>query len=156
MADSRIDEETGRYLPLLYPEEMPYWEAARAHRLVLQQCDDCAKVRFPIGGICPACLSGAFTWRPMSGKGVVHNYVVYHKPWSDYLKTRVPYAVVQVELEEGPRLTTNLLGLPASAVRIGIEVEVAFEDVNDTITLVQFTPRASGADAPTHTEEDQP
>lgn len=141
MADTRIDEKTGRYLPVIYPEEMPYWEAARAHKLVLQQCDSCGKVRFPIGGICPACLSGEFTWTPMSGRGVVHNYVVYHKPWSDYLKTKVPYAVVQVELEEGPRLTTNLLGLPADQVRIGLEVDVAFEDVTDTITLVQFAPR---------------
>lgn len=144
MADTKIDEQTGRYLPVIYPEEVPYWDAAREHKLVLQQCDSCDKVRFPIGGICPSCLSDAFTWKTMSGRGVVHNYVVYHKPWSDYLKTKVPYAVVQVEIEEGPRLTTNLLGIPADQVRIGLEVEAAFEKVNDTITLVQFAPRTDG------------
>lgn len=141
MADARIDAATGRYLPIIYPEEKPYWEAAKARSLVLQRCDDCSKVRFPIGGICPHCLSDRYTWAPMSGRGVVHNYVVYHKPWTDYLKTRVPYAVVQVQLEEGPRLTTNLLDVPVDAVRIGIEVEVAFEAITDEITLIQFAPR---------------
>ncbi|HTN60066.1 MAG TPA: OB-fold domain-containing protein [Devosia sp.] len=145
MADARIDEATGRYLPIIYPEEVPFWEAAKARKLILQQCSACAKVRYPVGPICPQCLSDQFSWATMSGRGVVHNYVVYHKPWNDFLKTRVPYAVVQVQLEEGPRLTTNLLGVPASEVRIGIEVCVAFEDITDAITLVQFAPRQPGA-----------
>lgn len=141
MADPRVDSVTGRYLPVLYEIERPYWEAAKQHRLVLQQCGACGKVRFPIGPICPRCLSDEVEWTPMRGRGHVQSFVIYHKPWTDYYKAKVPYAVVQVELEEGPRLTTNLLGVPPAEVRIGMEVDVAFEDVTDDITLVQFAAR---------------
>lgn len=139
MADPRVDEKTGRYLPIIHNIEKPYWEAAREHRLVLQKCTHCGHVRYPIGPLCPECLSTEASWQEMSGEGKVHNYVVYHKGWTDYLKTKTPYAVVQVELAEGPRLTTNILGVQAPDVRIGMPVEVAFEDVTDTITLVQFS-----------------
>ena len=108
----RIDETSGRYLPVIYPEELPYWEALRERTLMLQRCKACAKAWFPIGPACPHCLSLEFDWSTMSGRGVIHNFVIYHKAWTPWLQARVPYAVVQVELEEGPRLTTNLLDVP--------------------------------------------
>jgi uncharacterized protein len=135
------DEASGRYLPIQYPEEKPFWEAAKRHQLVLQRCDDCKKVLYPIGPTCPHCRSNRFTWQPMSGRGTVHNFVIYHKPWVPYYKDKVPYALVQVEIEEGPRLTTNLLGVPVSDVRIGIEVEATWEDLTDDVTRLQFKPR---------------
>jgi len=76
----------------------------------------------------------------MTGKGLLHNYVVYHKAWAPWLEKRVPYAVVQVELEEGPRLTTNLLECPIDKIKIGMPVEAIFEDISDEITLLQFRP----------------
>jgi uncharacterized OB-fold protein len=131
---------SGRYLPILYPEEMPYWQAAKHHKLVLQRCDGCGKVRFPIGPTCPFCQSNMFTWTTMSGRGVVHNYVIYHKAWIPYYRDKVPYALVQVEIEEGPRLTTNLWDVPVDQIKIGMEVEASWEDVTDEITLLQFRP----------------
>ncbi len=132
------DEKTGRYLPTLYPEEMPYWQAAKRHELMLQRCDSCHKVWYPVGPTCPFCLSKTFTWAQMSGKGVVHNFVIYHKPWIPYYNDKVPYAVVQVEIEEGPRLTTNLLGVPVREVKIGLPVEAVWEDVTEDVSLLQF------------------
>ena len=79
-----------------------------------------------------------FEWKQMSGRGKIHNYVIYHKAWTPWFQKRVPYAVVQVELEEGPRLTTNLLDCPVGEVKIGMPVEVAYEDIPGDITLVQF------------------
>ena len=108
---------------------------------MLQKCSDCGKVWYPIGPACPACFSMKFEWREMSGRGVVHNYVIYHKAWTAWFDKRVPYAVVQVELEEGPRLTTNLLDCAVSDVKIGMPVEVTYEDITEEITLVQFKPR---------------
>jgi uncharacterized OB-fold protein len=134
------DEKTGRYLPIQYPEEQPYWEAAKQHRLVLQRCDGCGKVWFPVGPTCPFCQSNKFTWTQMSGRGRVHNYVIYHKPWVPYYKDKVPYALVQVQIEEGPRLTTNLLNVPVDQVKIGMLVQAAWEDLTDDVTLLQFTP----------------
>ena len=141
MPYEQVDEKTGRFMPILYPEEAPYWEAARRHELRLQKCRQCGKVWFPIGPVCPFCLSKDFEWALMSGRGVVSNCVVFHKAWAPWLESRVPYAVVQVELEEGPRLTTNLLGIKPSEIQIGQPVEVVFEDISDTeVTLVQFRP----------------
>jgi uncharacterized protein len=134
----RIDEKTGRYLPMIYPEEIPFWEGLKARKLLLQRCNACSKVWFPIGPMCPKCLSMEFTWVPMSGRGVVHNFVVYHKAWMPYLQQKVPYAVVQVELEEGPRMTTNMMDTPLEDIKIGMQVEALYEDVTDEITLLQF------------------
>ena len=136
----RIEEATGRYLPIIYPEELPYWEALKKRRLELQRCKSCAKVWFPIGPACPHCLGLEFDWSRMSGRGLIHNFVVYHKAWTPWLEKRVPYAVIQVELDEGPRLTTNLLNCPVDKISIGMRVEAAFEDVTDEITLLQFQP----------------
>ena len=134
------DDGTGRYLPFIYPEELPFWEAVRARQIKLQRCSACGKAWYPVGPACPFCFSTRFEWSVMSGRGVLHNYVVYHKAWTPWFEKRVPYAVVQVELEEGPRLTTNLLDCPLSEIKIGMPVEAAYEDVTDEITLVQFRP----------------
>jgi uncharacterized OB-fold protein len=133
-------DASGRYLPVLHPEEAPYWAAARRHALVLPRCDGCGTVYYPVGPVCPNCLSDRFSWAPMSGRGTVSSFVVYHKAWAPWLKDRVPYVVAQVELAEGPRLTTNLLDIAPADVRIGMDVEVAYETVTEEVTLVQFRP----------------
>ena len=141
-APRRIDEDTGRYLPVIYPEEKPYWDALRERRLVLPRCNACGLAWFPIGPACPHCFAMDFQWSPMAGKGVLHNYVVYHKGFAPWLEKRVPYAVIQVELDEGPRLTTNILDCPLDRIKIGMRVEAAYEDITDDITLLQFRPAA--------------
>lgn len=142
MANDILDKATGRYLPILYPEEKPFWEAAKAHQLKLQCCKDCGKVFFPIGPTCPSCLSSEFEWQTMSGKGVVDNFIIFHKGWTPYLQTKVPYAVVQVKIAEGPRLTTNMFGIAPHNIKIGMAVEATYEDVTNEVTLLQFQPVA--------------
>lgn len=134
----RVDERTGRYLPIIYPEEVPFWEGLKARKLLLQRCGACRKVWFPIGPLCPKCLSTEFTWVQMSGRGVVHNFVVYHKAWIPFFEKKLPYAVVQVELDEGPRLTANMMDTPLEEIKMGMPVEAFYEDVTDEITLLQF------------------
>lgn len=134
----RIDEASGRYLPVIYPEELPYWEGLKARKLMLQRCTECSKVWFPIGPVCPVCLSDAFEWAQMSGRGVVHNFVVYERAWLPWFENKLPYAVVQVQLEEGPRLTANMPDTPLAAIRIGLPVDAVYEDVTAEITLLQF------------------
>lgn len=143
MNSELIDKATGRYLPIQYPEETPFWEAAKRHELVLQRCMDCGKVWYPIGPSCPFCLSSNYEWQKMSGRGVISNVVIFHKGWTPYLQQKTPYAVIQVELEEGPRLTANLVGATATAASIGMPVEAVWEDVNEEVSLVQFRPRSS-------------
>ena len=138
-----IDEATGRYLPYLYPEEMRYWNGLKEHKLVLQRCNSCGKAWFPIGPTCMHCFSFDHDWDVMSGKGVIHNYVVYHKAFAPWLEKHLPYAVAQVELDEGPRLTTNLLGCEIDHIKIGMRVKAAFEDIAEGITLLQFRPEGA-------------
>ena len=138
---SKTIDADGRYLPVIYAEEIPYWEAAKERTLKLQRCNSCGKAWFPIGPTCPHCFSEDFKWDTMKGLGTISGFVVYHKAWTPYFEKKVPYAVVQVKLEEGPRLTTNLLECPLKDVKIGMPVEVCYEDVTDEITLVQFRPR---------------
>jgi uncharacterized OB-fold protein len=133
-------DESGRYLPMIYPEERPYWEAAARHELVLPKCDACSKVYYPVGPVCPNCLSDSFSWVPMSGHGKVSSFVVYHKAWAPWMKSLVPYVVAQVELDEGPRLTTNLLGIELADVSVGLEVRVDFQQLTEEISLPQFRP----------------
>lgn len=138
-----IDEKTGRYLPVIYPEELPFWEAARKRELMLQRCAQCSKSWYPIGPACPHCFSMSWTWDRMSGRGTLHNFVVFHKPWTKWFESRVPYAVVQIQLEEGPRLTTNFLECGIKDIKIGMPVEAVYEAITTDITLVQFRPRAA-------------
>ena len=143
MNSKLIDNATGRYLPIQYPEEAPHWEAAKRHVLKLQRCNGCGKAWYPIGPTCPFCLSADFQWEEMSGRGVISNVVIFHKGWTDYLKKQAPYAVIQVELEEGPRLTCNFVGDLPSAANIGMPVEAVWDDVTEEVSLVQFRARAS-------------
>lgn len=140
MTEPRRIREDGRYLPVRYPEEEPYWAAAAEGRLVMPHCRACGRLFFPVGPVCPKCLSPDLGWREMSGRGTVSSFVVYHKGWSAWLAEHIPYGVVQVELDEGPRLTTGLLGISADSIHIGLPVRATFEQVTDEIALLQFEP----------------
>ena len=132
--------ETDRYLPTIYDDERPYWDGLKEHEIRLQVCNVDGRPWYPIGPVCPRCLSDDWSWQPMAGHGVVTTYVVFHKAWAPWLARRTPYAVVQVELDEGPRLTTNVLNLPVDQVRIGLEVKALYEQVSEDIVLLQFEP----------------
>lgn len=129
-----------RYYPVEYPEEAPYWEGLRRGELRLQVCDHGHGAWFPIGPVCPVCLSEDYTWTTMSGHGYVSTYVVFHKAWAPWLEDRVPYAVAQVQLDEGPRLTTNILDLAPEKVRIGLQVSALYENIGNGQVLLQFAP----------------
>ena len=127
-----------RPLPRITADNRPFWEAARRHQLVLQRCPECARFRYPPAPVCPDCLSEHSEWTPVSGRGRVTTFVVFHKPWFPSFADAIPYNVIQVELEEGPRLTANLVGVPNGEIRIGMDVEVVFDDVTPDTTLPRF------------------
>ncbi len=133
--------------PLPQPDDAsrPYWEAAKRRELVVQRCGACRRLRFPPQPMCDACRSLAVEWAPMSGRGTIFSFVVAHPPVLPAFQERAPFAIVLVELDEDPRLRIvgNLLQVPPAAARIGLPVEVAFEDVSDAITLPQWRPRAT-------------
>jgi uncharacterized OB-fold protein len=140
-----MPEYTGA-IPVPLPETRPYWQAARRHELSLPYCVPCGAFFFYPRAACPTCLSGEIEWRPVGGRGRLHTFtLVYRGPKGFPLD--VPYVLAMVELDEGPRLMTNLVGVEATpeAVRIGMPVEVTFVDVNDEIGLPLFRPVGSGS-----------
>jgi|SRR5690242_19584531 uncharacterized OB-fold protein len=132
--------EYGKPLPHPSPTSRPFWEAARRHELALQQCAGCGKfIHYPRPR-CPECFSDRLEWKKVSGRGTIHSYTVAHfSPAPAF--TEIPFVLAIVELEEGPRITTNIVA-PPDEVRIGMPVLAAFEDVTPECTLVKFKPAA--------------
>lgn len=125
-------------LPHITPDNRPFWEAARRHELCLPRCLECGYVWYPLGPLCPQCLSERCEWQRLTGRGKISSWVVFHKAYFPAFADDIPYPVVQVELEEGPRLTSSLVGVPNDAIKVGMPVEVVFDDVTPEISLPRF------------------
>jgi uncharacterized OB-fold protein len=132
-------------IPLPTPETRPFWEAARRHELCLQRCTACAEYLFYPRAVCPRCLGTDLEWRRVSGRGTLHTFTVVHRGARGF-PLGPPYVLAIVELAEGPRLMTNLVGIAPdpAAFSIGMPVEVVFEDVTDQVTLPRFRPAGAG------------
>jgi uncharacterized OB-fold protein len=127
-------------LPLANEDTQPYWQACRQGELRLQKCADCGHVRFPPSVLCPRCLSDSSSWEKMSGHGRVYSWIVVHRPQHPAFFEDVPYNVVIVELDEGPRLHSRIVGCANEEIAIGMPVEVVFEKKNDDVTMPYFKP----------------
>jgi hypothetical protein len=127
-------------IPVPSSESKPYWEGLRQHQLLIPRCNACRRYWFPPSTNCPHCTSSDFTWTPVSGRGKVFTYVVYHRVYHPGFADQVPYTVALVELEEGPRMISNIVGIPPDQVACEMPVHVIYEDVADNVTLPKFTP----------------
>ncbi|MEI7926091.1 MAG: Zn-ribbon domain-containing OB-fold protein [Chloroflexota bacterium] len=126
--------------PLPVPNEdgAPFWEHLRAGELRIQHCTSCGRLQHPPRVLCPGCGSPDRDWAPMSGRGTVYSFVVTHQAIHPSFEGHLPYVTALVELEEGPRLATNLIDIPPGEVEIGMPVEVELVPVSDEITLPLF------------------
>ncbi len=129
-------------LPRINPDNAPFWEAAQEHRLRLPRCLSCRAWYWPPGPVCPTCFSDRIGWRTVRGRGVVASWTVVHQAWFASFADDIPYAVAQVELAEGPRLTAALVDIAPEAIRVGLPVAVVFDDVTEAVTLPKFRPCA--------------
>ena len=122
--------------PRIGPDSAPFWDGCRKHELRLPFCIDCGKPHLPPGPVCPHCFSRRLEWRKASGRGRISTWVMMHKPWFPAFAAEIPYNVVQVELDEGPRLTANVVG--TSELSVGQRVEVVFDDIDAELTMPRF------------------
>jgi hypothetical protein len=106
--------------------------------LRLQRCADCRAWRHPPRYRCAACGSANAGWELACGRGHVFSWTITHRPVDPAFVP--PYAVVVAELDEGPRLVGNLVGIELSALRLDLPIEVELVAVSDTIGLVTFRP----------------
>jgi uncharacterized OB-fold protein len=118
----------------------PYWEATRDERLVLPWCTDCERFFWYPRVVYPSCLGEEIEWREAAGTGEVHAVSVMHKTGMGRDPADGPYAVAVVELAEGVRMLTNIVGVEPGAVTVGTAVRVAWHDLSDGRKLPMFTP----------------
>jgi len=125
-------------VPTLDDLNRPFWDGCRKGELRLQKCCSCGHVRYPIAAYCPECLSEEAEWTPLSGRGTVFSTIVFHQVYHPAFKNDVPYNVSLIQLDEGPRMFSNVVGVPPGSVKVGERVEVLFDAVTDELTLPRF------------------
>jgi uncharacterized OB-fold protein len=118
----------------------PFWDATRARRLVVQRCAACAGYVWYPRAVCPACLSEDLAWVDVEGVGRVYSVSVHYRAPSAELADAVPYAVALVDLDEGPRLLSNVVGCDPEAVAIGDRVRAVWAPLPDGRHLLRFEP----------------
>ncbi|KWF24860.1 Zn-ribbon domain-containing OB-fold protein [Burkholderia pseudomultivorans] len=123
--------------PCANADSQVYWDAARDHRLLIRKCNACGTLHFMPRHLCPSCWSDSLEWIDAKGTGTVHSYTVIRRASLSAFAQRTPYVVALIELDEGPRMMTNILGDDALDVAIGDKVQVTFED-RETGSLPQF------------------
>ncbi len=131
--------------PVPTPDEAsaPFFDGAKRGVLMIQRCTACGTHLFPLREICEQCLGDDLEWVEASGKGTVHTFAVMHQVYHPGLAGDVPYNLTQVELEEGPRMTTNIVGIDNEAIEVGMSVVATFEEVDDGVFLPRFEPAGS-------------
>jgi uncharacterized protein len=120
-------------------ETKPFWDATATGQLVLPRCTQCSATIWYPRGFCPSCSAMSIEWVPASGRGTIYSFSITRKGagvWADHS----PYVIAYVELEEGPRVLTNIVGCPVDDVRIGMAVTVVFHPTDDGPAVYRFTP----------------
>lgn len=125
-------------LPKPTATSRPFWDAAKRHQLMLQHCGACNAFVYYPRDRCPQCLSDKLEWKPVSGRGKVYSYTVVRRASTRSFADK-PYVLAIVQLDEGPRMTTNIEA-PAENVKVGMPVAAFFDDVTPERTLVKFKP----------------
>lgn len=127
--------------PLPLPDEAskPFFDGAMEGKLMLMRCRDCGRARLPSRKHCDSCLSENTEWFQASGKGTVRTFGVMHQKYHPAFFEELPYNLAVVELEEGPRITSNIRGIDNSKITVGMAVNVEFEKYED-VAIPKFRP----------------
>ncbi|MDX2601642.1 OB-fold domain-containing protein [Streptomyces caniscabiei] len=139
---SSPQERPRRPRPVVNRDNSGFWEGVSRHRLLIQRCADCATLRLPWLPGCNACGSAAWDTVEASGEGVVYSYVVMHHP--PFPAFGPPYAVGLIELVEGVRMVSNVVGVPCDKVRIGMPVRLEFLRCDEELELPVFRATEGG------------
>jgi uncharacterized OB-fold protein len=125
-------------LPTPDVETKPFWDGCREGKFLIRHCNACGRNHFYPRPFCPTCWSEDVTWTEASGRATLYTYSIVHvndlPPFAD----RVPYVAAIVDLDEGPRVMTNVEGVPFEELRVGMPLTVDFKPISDDITIPVF------------------
>lgn len=129
-----------RPLPQPTPETQHFWDGCRDGEIRLQRCKSCNHTYFPPRDFCPACSAREVEVVKASGKATLYSYIINHRPRPDFGEE--PHSIAVVQLEEGPRMMTNIVDCPQTpeALELDMPLEVTFEKATDEISLPKFRP----------------
>jgi uncharacterized OB-fold protein len=131
-------------LPAITTEAKPFWDAAAQQKLMIQHCQNCQAWVWTPRPSCNECGSENIQWTQMSGKGEVYSFTVIRqvvgRAASQAFESDIPYVIAWVDLAEGPRLITNIIGCPVDEVKLGMKVTVQFEQASEKVWLPKFKP----------------
>lgn len=143
MSHATQSEAYTKPLPELTPDNEPFWTGCAEGELRMQQCGQCQYVRYPISFVCPRCLAKESTWITLNGTGEVYSSIVFHQVYNKEFADDVPYQVVLVQLDEGPRMFSNVVQDEGHPIGVGDRVEVVFDQVTGEISIPKFRPASS-------------
>jgi len=126
------------------PSELarPFFDGAREHKLRLQVCVACGTWHYPLATVCSECGAQSFEWRDASGKGTLYAHARLMRAYHPRHENRLPLILAEVDIDEGLRLMTNLVGADLERAQVGVRVEVAFETFDDGGVLPVFKPES--------------
>ncbi|HET9884165.1 MAG TPA: OB-fold domain-containing protein [Candidatus Binatia bacterium] len=134
-------------LPTITSEARPFWEGAAKQQLLMQCCLDCSAYIWTPRPSCFECGSENIQWQKLSGRGEVYSFTVIRqvvgRAASQAFEKDIPYVIAWIDLDEGPRMITNVIGCPDENVTLGMKVSVVFEQQSADIWLPKFMPVSS-------------
>lgn len=135
--------EYAKPMPVPDLDTRPFWDACKEHELRAQRCTGCGRFRWPPQGFCPSCYSWEHEWSRLSGLGTVKSFSVVHHSAVPSFQSELPYVVAVIALDGTDGhvdLMSNIVGCPWEDVKVGMPVEVVFDDVSSEASLPRFRP----------------
>lgn len=127
-------------LPRPTPTTEPFWEGLRVGEIRIQRCDACSAWVFYPRSNCPRCLSPSLAWQRVSGRGRLHSFTIARLPTAPFFAAAVPQKLALIELDEGVRIPSTLVGVEESEIAVGMRVEPVIERVaGGDAVLLRFT-----------------
>lgn len=143
-----LEELVAGFTPIVVEETRGFWEGTLAQELRVQVCGACGARQLPAGACCSSCLSQDLTWQAVGGRGTVYAFTVVRHAFHPSFADKVPYVLADIELDEGPVITSNVTDVDVETVHIGMPVEVWFDDEAEDafhakLRLPRFRPRSA-------------
>ena len=140
-----MSEEYSLPLPNITSEAKPFWDGLSEQKLLIPKCNKCNHLFMYPKAYCPnnGCFSDDLSWEHVSGRGKVYSFTVVHRSADvrfQEIASQNPYVFALIELDEGPKLISNLINCEIDSIAIGASVQIIFEKINSDITLPKFAP----------------
>lgn len=127
-------------LPIPDDHTRVWWDAAAEHRLLVVRCAACGAAHYYPRPFCPRCGDTDVSWEQASGRATLYTWSVVHQNDLPPFRDKVPYVAAVVDLAEGPRMMTNVVGADPATLRAGMELAVDFEELEDGFFIPVFRP----------------